>query len=125
MMNIHLPHILANVSGSMIIIFGLVYIVVTFNTRGVGPTGALFFLIAGLAIVAVGVMNIVLAYGNIGQRSTIPANIILLVLFAAATYLTMAPSAIVGLILFGIASVCSTFVLRSGGRPRRIYPHRL
>jgi hypothetical protein len=124
-MNIQLPQILANISGPMIVVFGLVYILVTFNSRGVAPAAALVSIIAGMAIIVVGVLNIVLAYSHVGRRWAIAANAVGVFFFAAATLLTMAPPAIVGLILFAFASVCSAFVLSPDGRARRHYPHGL
>ena len=120
-MKFYLPYTIETAAGTAMIALGIAYILITLGRTGLSSTATVSYLIAGLAIACVGLMNIVLVYDLVGRTTTV-VNAAGVILFAAEIYLNLSPLAIVGLVLFAVASVSSFLVAERNDRTR-IYPY--
>jgi hypothetical protein len=103
------------------IALGVAYILVTLYSIGLSSTSTVLYLIAGLGIVCMGLMNIALVYDLVG-RSVTAVNAIGMIFFAADICLSLSPRAFAGLVLFTVASV-SSFLVAKRNDQTRIYPY--
>ena len=120
-MKVYLPYTIETAAGTVMIALGIAYILVTLGSIGLSSTSTVSYLIAGMVIVCVGLMNIAVVYDLIGRPAT-AVNAAGVIFFAADIYLGPSPLALVGLLLFAVASICS-FLVAERNDQTRIYPY--
>ena len=117
----YLPYTIETAAGTVMIALGIAYILVTLGSIGLSSTSTVSYLIAGMVIVCVGLMNIAVVYDLVGRSAT-AVNAAGVIFFAADIYLGPSPLALVGLLLFAVASICS-FLVAERNDQTRIYPY--
>ena len=117
----YLPYTIETAAGAVMIALGIAYILVTLGSIGLSSASTVSYLIAGIVIVSVGLMNIAVVYDLVGRPAT-AVNAAGVIFFAADIYLGPSPLALVGLLLFVVASICS-FLVAERNDQTRVYPY--
>ena len=106
----------------LMIALGLLHILFTFQDYDEFSLRALWFASAGVAIILAGFLNIVLlrdvGKDKIVQFLCILTNLIFTVMFSAALVLMQQPQVILGVALFGLASVVTFLSSRTAPRTK-------